>query len=124
MDASAVTVETQPINFIPAQVAVTAVTGATLVFALGVTHADGSAYDLTGYTVEAPILPPRGELPPVEAFAVEMTGVGVLQLTLDPTQTAALGDLYHPMVWGWCIWVQLTDTRYDIVHGRLMLVPP
>jgi hypothetical protein len=109
------------LNFIPAAISVKAVIGASVAFSLTAKHADGTDFDLSGYTVTAPFTGPA----PVSAFTVTPVGTSTVTLAVTPAECAALGAAYLnvPLVWPWACWLASADAseRIELVRGGLVL---
>lgn len=82
------------LNYVPASLTVTALAGASIAFTLQCRNADGSPFDLAGYTVEAPFAPRLDTAPPVAGWttATELT-TSTVTLSLDAAQSAELGPV-------------------------------
>jgi hypothetical protein len=116
---------TTTLNFVPASITVNAVAGATLAFSVAVNHADGTPFDLTGYTITAPIVPPEGIEAPVGALTAATTDVGVITLSLDDAQTLELGTQRYPSTWFAAVWLEdAGGERTQIVRIDLHLAKP
>lgn len=113
------------INLVPAAVQMRVAIGASVGLRLHATHADGTAFDLTPYTVEAPFRPGvDGNPPPLAGWAVTTEGGTDVLLTLLGADTSALAPTNKSVSWHWDVW--LTNTvapeRLLFAHGDLGLL--
>ena len=115
---------TQTLNFVPASITVRTTAGASLSFSVSARNSDGTPFDLSGYTIEAPLLPREEFVPPVAAFDVALTDVSTLTLSLADAQTLELGASFTPVVWPWCVWIANEGGRAQLVRGGLSIATP
>lgn len=109
------------LNFIPASITVASVANADLSFSIGVQNADGTPFDLTGYTITAPISSPDSIAPPVPDFTATNPDAGIITLALTAAETGELGAVpYRSGTWEWSVWIQSADRR-QLVRGVLVL---
>jgi hypothetical protein len=115
----------QAINLVPAVVQVRVAVGASVGLRIRATHADGTPFDLSPYTVEAPIKS-DGVAPPVAAWAVYVEANTAVVLSLSPADTALLSPTGKSTAWHWDVWLQhvTAPERLLFAHGSLGLVSP
>ena len=116
---------TNTINLVPAAVQVRAAIGASVGLRLNAFTSDGTPFDLTPYTITAPIGSGDGATPPLAGWLVTVEGTSVL-LTLSPADTVTLAPLGKSTTWHWDVWLANTTApeRLLFSHGDLGLVTP
>jgi hypothetical protein len=113
------------INLIPAVVQLRSAIGASVGLRIRATHADGTPFDLSAYTVTAPIKPDAAT-PAVAGWAVYVEAGTAVVLSLSAADTTALGPGGRSTAWHWDVWLQhvTAPERLLFAHGSLGLVSP
>jgi hypothetical protein len=114
----------QTLDFTPASITVRVVVGSTVGFGIAAKRADGTPFDLSGYTITAPFLACAGAPPPVPAFTVVAVDASSISLSLTAAECALLGDGCSPVSWSWSCWADSPAQRLELVRGSLALSPP
>jgi len=112
------------LNYLAGSTNVRATIDATVAFDLAAKWPDGTTFDLSGYTIEAPFLSRYGAVPPLDAVSWSvLPAEASMTLSITREQTVALAVDGRPALWGWCVWITDADERIEFARGDLLLVP-
>lgn len=115
-----------PLDYVPQVLSPRIVIGTSFALGLRAQRRDGTAIDLTGYTVTAPFVARYGMTPLVDvpAFTVEQPTASTVIISLTGEQTTQLAPAGVPTLWGWYVWASDADEEIELARGDLLLLPP
>ena len=119
---------TPPINLVPNPIQLRCAFGASFAMRMHAQRPDGSAFDLSPYTITAPfIVDGGGPVPAVAGWLVAVDlATSSVHLSLAEDDTLALAPGGKSATWHWAVWLDsgVAPERILFAHGDLGLLQP